>query len=343
MQTKFTQIISILAFVITTIFLIFMVNQTIQLVQFAWSIHYILGYIVALGLFTIYSVMISVPVISFVRLPRALRIPESEKSPEFKEYLQELGQRLSQNPELRKEKLQCKNRPEIELALKTLDEKANRIIQDTASTIFVSTAISQNGRLDAILVLVAQMRMVWQLIHLYHQRPHWREVFNIYINVLSTAFIVSSVEELNISEQFEPIVTSVLGSGVVSTIPGAGATLAIITNSLVEGTANAYLTLRVGLICKSYSSLIVQIDSSTIKRSASTEAATMIGKIVRDSSAEITKSIGSVMKQMGSQALTAMQQSATDGVDNVRKTMSAATGKISQTFRRQDKPPEITS
>jgi len=49
------------------------------------------------------------------------------------------------------------------------------------------------------------------------------------------------------------------------------------------------------------------------------------------------------MKQMGSQALTAMQQSATDGVDNVRKTMSAATGKISQTFRRQDKPPEITS
>ena len=79
-----------------------------------------------------------------------------------------------------------------------LDARAEDIIKDTASQVFISTAVSQNGNLDAILVLSAQSRMVWQVAHVYYQRPALREMAQLYANVIPTAFFASKLDDIDI-------------------------------------------------------------------------------------------------------------------------------------------------
>ncbi len=334
-KKQLAKIIAFTIFSVSVLILVVIVNQTIQIVQFMGSIHPALGYLTATGLLAIYGGIILVPLISYLRLPQPLHPPESETDPEFEKFLQELGQRLARNPALQGENLQYQNREAIEAGLRILDQKADRVIQDTASVVFVNTAISQNGRLDGILVFITQVRMVWQLVHLYQQRPNWGDVLNIYVNVFATALIVSNIEDLDVTEQIEPLVTSVLGNGVVSAIPGTGAIAAIITNSIIEGTANAYLTLRVGIVCKSYNNSMVQTERKTVREGANVQAAKMLGGIVRDSSLEVTRAVGNVVRKMGSGALVTIQQGATDGVSNLKKTATGVTSKISRAFVRE--------
>lgn len=280
--------------------LVIIANQTVQLVRFAHSIQPGLGYLVLVGLLVIYAVIILLPTVAFLRMPPALKVPDSEASPEFQTYIQGLGQRLAANPALKGTKLSFKTRSEVEHGLKLLDSQADELIRRSAATVFVSTAISQNGRLDGLLVLMTQGRLIWQLLSLYHQRPHWRETLSIYSNVLATALVATSLEDLDITEQLEPVITSVFGSGLVGAIPGASIAATIVTNSLVEGTANAYLTLRVGLICKQYSTALTRPEKQSVRRFASVQAAAMLGGIVKESAGQVVQAAGQVLRQMGS-------------------------------------------
>lgn len=133
MQKQLTRTISFIIFTISIIVLVIIVNQTIQLIQFMQSIHPILGYIGAIGLLIVYGVIIVVPLISFLKLPKVLHPPVNKTSPEFTAYLQELGRRLSKNPELKNVNLKYQTQKDIEAGLKILDQKVDALIADTAS------------------------------------------------------------------------------------------------------------------------------------------------------------------------------------------------------------------
>lgn len=279
----------IISIFILFLFIIFMVNQTVQIAGLASSLHPLAGRLVAGILIAIYIILAAALIIMFARLPKPLIPPEDINSPEFPEYLEKLATRLARNTYVREKPLTT--RQDLEAALKILDGESNRIIKAQAAMVFVSTAISQSGRLDTFAVLAAQIRMVWQIAHLYYQRPGLRELLQLYSNVVATAFVAGELNDLDVSQQIEPIVSSVLGASITGSIPGVNVVAGIVTNSLLSGSANAYLTLRVGVIAKQYCGSLLKKEKRLVRKSASIEAARMLSLIVMNSAGNISRII----------------------------------------------------
>ena len=285
-------------------FIIFVINQTAQVVALADKVSSRLGSIVFWALVIVYAVLILIPVGMFLRLPRSLKPPQTDDAPEFDIYLNALRKRLASNPRLKG--MDLSNRLQIEKALAILAKNANEIIQQTASTVFISTAISQSGRLDAFLVLSAQSRMVWRIARLYYQRPLLRDLIQLYANVAGTAFLTSELQDLDLGEQVEPVLSSTLGALVVS-IPGFQLAASLLVNSVLTGTANAFLTLRVGIIARRYCGSLVVAERGVLRRAATAEAAKLIGSIAKQGTARISKALWEASKGKVGTAVSGMK------------------------------------
>lgn len=269
----------LLSLFLVAAFAVFLVTQTVQVVGLADRVHPVLGTGVLWGLLLLYAVCALVPLVVMLRLPKPLRPPASEASPEFPAHLRALGLRLQGNPLLRGRALS--SREDIEAALRVLDERADEIIRGTGSQVFITTAVSQNGSLDGLMVLLAQTRMLGQIARVYYQRPTVRELAFLYGNVASTALVATQLDDLDLTEQVQPLVSGVLGSAAGS-VPGLQAASSLLVNSIVTGTANAFLTLRVGIIAKRYCGALVLPERRALRRLAVSQAAQMLGTIVRD-------------------------------------------------------------
>jgi hypothetical protein len=274
-------------------FIIFVINQTAQVVELADKVSPKFGSIVFWTLLIVYAVLILIPVVSFLRLPRSLMPPRSEDAPEFGAYLEALKERLASNPHLKD--MDLSNRQQIEKGLAILGKNAKEIIRETAAAVFISTAISQSGRLDVFLVLSAQSRMVWRIARLYYQRPILRDLIQLYANIVGTAFLAGELEDVDISEQVEPILSSALGAMAVS-IPGFQLAASILVNSVLTGTANAFLTLRVGIIASRYCGSLVVAERRALRRTASAEAAKLLGSIVKQGTAKLSRALWKTSK-----------------------------------------------
>lgn len=281
-------------------FVVFLVNQTAQVVDLSGRVHPVLGTIVFWGLLALYAVCLLVPLLLFFRLPEPLSPPESEDAPEFPAHLAALRKRLRTNPALGNVPLET--RGEIEAALKRLDRKADEVIRNVASQIFLTTAISQNGSLDTFLVLAAETRLIWRVARVYSQRPTLRDLFHLYANVAATAFIAGELEDIDVAAQLQPVMASVLGSA-VSAVPGFQAASSLLLNSAVIGAANAFLTLRVGLIARTYSSAVVLPDRRLIRRSAMAAAAAMLGTIAVEGTRRISSAFWKASRRSAGSAV----------------------------------------
>ena len=192
---------------------------------------------------------------------------------------------------------------DLKSAFAKLERIANDIIKDSASTVFLVTAISQSGRLDGLMVLLTQCRMIWDIATIYHQRPSPLDLLRLYQNVAVTTFVASQVDDIDIAERIGPVVTEITSTSVVGAIPGLGGVTNAFANALIDGSANAFLTLRVGAITKMYCDPLTGQDKSSIRKSASVEAASLLGSIVYTSSgkviSEIKRGIGTTSKKTG--------------------------------------------
>jgi hypothetical protein len=270
--------------------ILFVINQTVQVVDLASRVSPILAAIVFWGLIAIYAVVVVIPVAVFLRLPRRLRPPRSEESEDFPVYLESLKQRLRSNPHLKGNALS--ERRDIEEALASLSLQADEVIRKTASRVFITTAISQSGQMDGLVVLSALSQMVWQIAHLFYQRPGLREFANLYANVAATAFLASELEDIDLHEQLTPILSSVAGSVALS-LPGT----ALLVNSILTGSGNASLVLRVGVIAKRYCGSLSMGERRSIRRAATLEAAQMLGPIIGQGAAKISKTAWDITKE----------------------------------------------
>jgi len=88
-----------------------------------------------------------------------------------------------------------------------------------------------------------------------------------------------------------------------------------VIDAVVDGTANAYLTLRVGIVCQSYCRSITAVDSRQARRNASIAAASMLGSIVSTSAASVAKAIVAGAMKAG-------QSGAESAVTRLRRTGS---------------------
>ncbi|MDZ4131913.1 MAG: DUF697 domain-containing protein, partial [Dethiobacteria bacterium] len=145
---------------------------------------------------------------------------------------------------------------------------------------------------DAVIVTLAQLRMIWQVTMLYNQRPSLRDLVYLYGNVFATAFLATKIENLDLLEdQLEPVIASVMGSSLSSLTPGFNAAAVVITNSIIQGSANAFLTIRVGIITRKYCSSLVKPEKSTLRRAAATQSTILLAKVLGDSTYNVTRAI----------------------------------------------------
>ncbi len=275
---------------ILLLFILFVINQTVQVVDFASRVSPVLSTIVFWALIVIYAIIILVPIALFLRLPGQLRPPRSEESEDFPAYLEALKQRLRCNPRLKGKALS--ERCDIEEALAALSLQADEVIKKTASRVFITTAVSQNGRLDALVVLSALSRMVWEIARLFYQRPRVTEFVNLYANVAATAFLASELQDIDLHEQLTPILSSTAGSVVLS-VPGT----ALLVNSILTGSGNAFLVLRVGVITKRYCSSFSIDERRSIRRAATLEAAKMLGPVIGQGAGKISRAAWDITKK----------------------------------------------
>jgi hypothetical protein len=276
-------------------FVVVVVNQTAGVVQLAKEVHPALGTATLWGLLIAYGGLIGVPVVMVVRMPRPLKPPASESSPEFADHLQRLGERLAVNPRVQLDAIRPFDRRGVEDALRALDQDASAIIKQMATTVFLTTAVSQSGRLDALLVLAAQSRMVWRVAHLYYQRPSVREILHLYTNVAATSFIAGELDDLELHQMIQPVVAGTLGA-VGGAIPGFQVATSIMVNSLLSGSANAFLTLRVGMIAKDYCGSLVAEPRTQVRRAATAQAARLLSGIVKDSGTRVREAMWKEIK-----------------------------------------------
>ena len=273
---------------VTVCLLSLIIAGVTSLISLAERIHPIAGAIVfwsvclAAGFFALYCV------IAYARLPAALVPPVEESGPNYDAYLEALRVRLAVNPRTRGKPLATEE--EIESAVGHLSAEADSIVRSTASMVFLSTALMQNGRLDGLIVLFTQIQMVGRIARIYVQRPSPRELVRLYANVAGTAFIASGLESLELGEMVAPLAVSVVPA-LKGGIPGLSGISALLVRCVSNGAANAFLTLRVGEVARRYCELTSRCPPELIRKSATAAAVHHLGRIVRENGALVVRKI----------------------------------------------------
>lgn len=281
---------------------VIIINQLHSIFIVTSAVNVNLGRIITgiLGIF--FFGIFAMPLIGFIKLRRPLEIPDKEDEEVYGLYLQTIKKRLVKNPLLRERAYEFDEekelREQILSAYSILDSEAESIIKETASTVFITTAVSQNGVLDGLFVMTSLSRMVWKVSHIYNQRPNIKDIFQLYINVAITVLMAREIEDLAIlDEQLQPVVNSLIGGTIGTLVPGAAAVSNLIIGSVIEGSANALLALRVGVIAKKYMTRIEKEDKRLIRRSATLEACKLLGSVVQVNSVNIVKSFVKASKK----------------------------------------------
>lgn len=219
------------------------------------------------------------PVVLFYRLPKPLIPPPVESGPAFDAYLGALRGRLKRNKHLSGEPLETQ--AQLEIALGKLGAKADALVKQHASSVFVSTAVMQNGRLDGLIVLFTQLRMIWLIADIFFQRPSPRQMLYLYGNVGTNVVLAQNIQEIEVTELATPIVMSIFPS-LNGAIPGMQGITNLILNSLANGSANAFLTLRVGIIARMYCESLCTPQGKAVRTGATRKALELLGTITKE-------------------------------------------------------------
>jgi hypothetical protein len=271
--------------------LVGLAGSALILYREASAAHPVLGWTV-LGLLALAAFLLLVlPVARLAALPRGLRRPDTEEGPAWDDYLRRYGKRLRSNRVLQedypgygelKAAVDSGDRARLETeatrAVGFLDGRAREIVTRHAAAVFTTTAVSQSGRLDTMLVFSAQLRMVKEIAELYWQRPTLRDLLRLYGNVGTAAFVAGELEDSEILAVLGAPVTA----GITGLIPvgGTDPLVSLLVNSLLDGSTNAFLTLRVGILAQRYAGLHVSSDRRGLARSASLEAGALLADVV---------------------------------------------------------------
>lgn len=277
-----------ISLIVLVAFLLIVVSQTAQVVELADRISPLFGTIVLWVIIGVFTLLVLVPVIVLGRLPRTLTLPDDADGPEYEQYLHRLAERLSKSELASNGQIIKVN--ELEQAIARVDARCNEIIRETAATVFLVTAVSQSGRFDAVTVLSAQSKMVLAIARAYFQRPSVRQILHLYANVAGTALVASEIDDIDIEEQIQPIIDASLG-GIFGMIPGVSTVAALATNMILTGSANAFFTLRVGVIARRYCAPIIREDRRAVRRAAATEALKMLRPVLSEGTAKIGEGI----------------------------------------------------
>lgn len=221
----------------------------------------------------------------FSRAPR-LVLRDDPTEAERQAFARELERRLKKNPHVRAAGLRATDEHFLEKALDVLDARAGEEIRNSAKRVFLGTALSQNGRLDALIVFVSLARMVWRVSGIYNQRPTPAELWSVYSTVSSATFISFSIEALDIprtiTESMNELLPAVTPAMAASSVPLMGPMMQQCTSAVIDGAANCLLAIRAGVVTRSAFRFAALGREEARQQACVREAGTMLAEISRE-------------------------------------------------------------
>lgn len=165
----------------------------------------------------------------------------------------------------------------------------DKVIRNNAKTVMISTAISQNGRLDMLTVMAVNLKMIKELVVMCGFRPSMKNLSKLTVNVFTTALIAEGLENID----FNDIVPQ-NSLGFLSDIP----LIKPILSSVTQGVSNALLTLRIGIVTRKYLfSDAKEITKYEIRKGALFEAAKILPGVVGETISLLPKKIWQLFKK----------------------------------------------
>lgn len=294
-------------------FLVILFGEMAGMVRFIYIVNQTLGWIAAFLAVAVCLGVIVIPGFMFFRIPKPLIPPPEDIGPEHERHLDLIRSRLAANPLLKGNPLTTF--PDLEKAIGTLNCEAEKIAVEWAKRVFLGTALSQNGVLDMLVVLGAHFSMVWRIAGIYYQRPTPRDLLYLYSNVAGTAFLSYSLEEIDLSEQVQPLIESAMGG--LTAVPVLGTMVTPMISAIMDGTANAFLTLRVGIIASWYCVPLTHLKKKPTRRLASVCAAKLLGGIVIEGTQAISRAVTRAAGKKIASAGSAMAKKTKQGLNTL--------------------------
>ncbi len=172
-----------------------------------------------------------------------------------------------------------KNKEELLFNLQYVFEKSvkktlNRYIIHDAKTVMISTAICQSARFDMITVFTINLKMIKELVYQCGFRPSMKNLSKLTVNVFATALIAEGLENLKLED-----IVPKSSLDILNNMPYVGTAL----ESIMQGIANALMTIRIGCVCRRYLfSDGAVITKEDIRRAAYKETLKMIPLVVSE-------------------------------------------------------------
>lgn len=238
-----------------TIVLIMVFSSLINIYNYMSSINVYLGYGSLVLILLLIIVFIVIPIVKVVSCPSfSIDISEesNNKTKIKKRNLKSVAKNLINGknsiPLEEKEKLgNINNVNELRKELnycydKYIKKDINKIIWVTSCKVACSTGISKHNTFDAVTVIINNIRMIMQIVVKCGYRPSYLKLSKLMIKVLKNSLLAYSIESANLGDLLLSF-----SSKFFSSVPFAKPLA-----SALEGTANGFLTARVGILTKKY-------------------------------------------------------------------------------------------
>ncbi len=179
---------------------------------------------------------------------------------------------------------------QLKAAYEQFAQDTEHTISATAETIFFHTAVSQAGQLDSLVLWRSHWQLIKRLVVEYCPgtnaiRPA------LYAYLAELLLTPNRKDDLDLAAQIGP---ALVGASIVGAIPGANLVSIIISDAVVQGSANALASLRVGLLVQRFFARQVTADSLTAEaelRMINQRATALLMPLVASASSELSRLI----------------------------------------------------
>ncbi len=255
-----------------------LVSSIIDLSNKLGSIHPYLQWSFIALVVLLFGRYIIVPFIKILLYPKFIPLPQKTGAEEYYTYLWYLRCNILKSPSLGMNDAVRKNlenadrthygelEKSVKDALDSCNSYTDQIIKETAVNVGIFTAISQSGRIDAIILLVNNIRMINKIISIYRQRPSVKEILKIYTLAGSAAFLADQIEDMEIDNMVADSLHAFGGVGLALPVIGKMFDIA------VQGVFNAFLTMRMGFTVKKACGALTIAEYESSKQEARKDA-----------------------------------------------------------------------
>lgn len=252
-----------IAIVVSLIMTLFIVSCIVQLYQFAYSFHPYAGYATVAVLVLILLIFVIRPIAVALTSPSfTLDVVDVESARRVTAMnyraLKKVALNLSRVDYVSddsKEKIKgaLGNRKRLNEVLKEvydveISARINKIIKETSSKILLTTAISQNSRFDTWTVITMNIRMIMRIVITCGYHPTYPRLARLIVKVFRNAVIAYTLQSIGLDRLISQGIQT-LAKGI---IPFIGDLIGKVAGSVIDGSANALLTLRIGILTRKY-------------------------------------------------------------------------------------------